>query len=254
MQIYKDLGDFMKKSSQTESTTPKILIRDDMSAEEVIFEVMKNLKRSFDLAAPNTPIRCNDRMFSDLRPADTKNIINKLVEEYNAIKFVTPWKSALDSPFIITLTDILVCEIQKTENFDSVFNQLSKTKWQSPSTQVLKLTYTKTQQLLLNDYFLIAELRYDSINDRIIKFLIEHPNTTFTRRELEANKVLRIEKKEDKDFFVVLDDLNISNDLRSLFFNTDLSRNSIHLRNPIYQSDLDKLGMTIVDIRPRRQK
>lgn len=117
------------------------------------------------------------------------------------------------------------------------------------SSDILKLDYTNDRKLLLNNIFLLAQTRYDSINDRMLRFLINHPNITYSRKDLENEGVLNIQANEDKDFYIFLDDIGMRGDLKKAFFSTELSKDSICLTNPFNKNQLRVKGVDFIDLR-----
>jgi len=144
----------------------------------------------------------------------------------------------------IMATDIVL----RFEHVRNVFPRPITACTEEPDPAVLWLNMDKRGRLILNDLFLLTQTRADSINQRMLMFLIDHPNQTFTRHELEQQGVLRPDKNEDKDFFVVLDDIKIKGDMRTLFFGTDLTKHTIHLHNPVRESDFNAIGLSHINL------
>lgn len=223
-----------------------------MLAEEVLFAVILNLDRAFKLAPEGKPITWSSSRSPDIPQGEMQSVIEKFVCDYKAIEFVVPWtfyRSFNGS------TSYHWCKIRKTSNFDEVYVEISKAYKRlqgikdglSKSLDVLKLDYTSDRKLLVNGIFLLAEPRYGSINDKLLRFLTEHPNTVYSRKELEDENVL--EEKEDKSFYTFLDDINVKGDLKKVFFSEGLSKDSICLTNPVDDKKLKENRISYVDLR-----
>lgn len=226
-----------------------------MLAEEMLFILISDLEKEFKLAPTGDSISWSSTHYTNVSQAQMKNMINKLVYEHKGLQFEKEWEfhAFTEKPFSS-------CEIKKTDNFDATYMKLhedyqkamavkNNCKNNEENQKLLELSYTGDRKLLLNDMFLIANPRYDSINDRMLRFLIKHPNQTYSRKELEEEKVLRVEDNEDKDFHIILDDIGMKGDLKKAFFSTEMSRDSICLTNPVNKNQLKELGIDSIDLR-----
>lgn len=104
-------------------------------------------------------------------------------------------------------------------------------------------------QILINDFLILGKTNHNSINRRVMAYLLKHPNKTISREEFEKSGVLDVTSKEDKDLFVVLDDLKITAGLRKMFFPQDTSKHTLHLRNPVYRKDIQAEHIPPFDLR-----
>lgn len=226
-----------------------------MLAEEMLFILISDLEKEFKLAPTGASIYWRSTHYRDVSHDQMENMINKLVYEYKALQFAKEWEyhAFIDKPFGS-------CEVRKTDKFDEIYQKLAadykmakdiinQNEQKKENKPALWLDYTKDRKLIINDIFLLASTRNDSINDRMLRFLIEHPNKTYSRKELEDEGVLRAEKKEDKDFYVILDDIGMKGDLKKAFFSKELSKSSICLTNPVTQDDLKEKGIDSIDLR-----
>ena len=228
-----------------------------MLAEEMLFYTISQLDKEFKLAPAGSEITWYSTYFSDVPQRQMENIINKFVKEYGAIEFVKPWEFYRS---FNGSTSYSYCKIRKTDNFDEVYLKLTneynrvqnlskKNDDNNKDKTVLKLSYTDDRKLIINGIFLLSNPRYNSINDRMLRFLIEHPNKTYSRKDLEKEGVLKVEAKEDKDFYVFLDDIGMKGDLKKAFFSKGITKNSICLTNPVTQDDLRENGIDSIDLR-----
>ena len=226
-----------------------------MLAEEILFILISDLEKEFKLAPTGGAIGWNSNHYSDISQAQMKNMINKFVYEYEALQFARKWEflSFKEKAFS-------TCEIKKTEKFDDTYQKLAadykrakdatnRGEQNTESKPALKLDYTEDRKLMINGIFLLSNPRYNSINDRMLRFLIEHPNKTYSRKDLEKEGVLKVEAKEDKDFYVFLDDIGMKGDLKKAFFSKGITKNSICLTNPVTQDDLRENGIDSIDLR-----
>lgn len=217
-----------------------------MSALEKIFKILSIIKEHKDIAPTDMPFEISivRFIFTGLDESERETIFDKLVQDF---KVLSDWKMETGP---IGGTKILAYYFMPTRKFDSFYEEFKDknihlTQNNNP---MLWLTYTNTRELLLNDIFLITTTRYNSINDKLLSYLSQHPNKTVQRKELEEQKVLDKDKKEDKDFYVFLEDIKITGDLRKLFFGQDLSKHSLHLRNPIPMEVLKEHGIKHINL------
>ncbi len=83
-----------------------------------------------------------------------------------------------------------------------------------------------------------------SINSRLINHLISNPHTEFSRQDLMDLNIL--DKNEDKDFNICLQDMKFVDEFAKLFFKT--SKNSIELTNPITPEIKNKKGIEFIEL------
>lgn len=227
-----------------------------MLVEEMLFAVISDLSKEFDLAPKGKAITWFSTHYSDVKQGQMENIIEKFVYEYNALEFEKPWKFVLQPAG----KSYSYCEVKKTDAFNDVYIRLSeenrkvkefikKEELKSTISSRFALSYTNDRKLLVNGIFLLAEPRYGSINDKMLRFLTEHPNKVYSRKELEDENVLEKGGKEDKSFYTFLDDINVKGDLRKVFFSCGLSKDSICLTNPVDDEKLKENRISYVDLR-----
>lgn len=100
---------------------------------------------------------------------------------------------------------------------------------------IFELSYSIDNKILLNKEVLISKPQFGNENDIVFRHLIEHPNQSFTRQQInEATG-----RKIGKDFHKIVENLKFKGELRRLFFN--VSENSILLRNPINKKTIADL-------------
>lgn len=119
-----------------------------------------------------------------------------------------------------------------------------------------KLTWLSltNKGLILNDTFLYHTFKPNvrgesSINEKVIRHLINHPNVEFSRDDLIENNVLN--KNDDKDFTICLQDMKFENDFAKLFF--EVSKDKIKLINPITPEVKKERGISYIPM-PKSSK
>lgn len=107
---------------------------------------------------------------------------------------------------------------------------------------VYKITYTKSREILLNNDFQLAKPTFNSENDLVFSFLFEHPNQTFSLKQIQEEIKVGI----TKDLHKIVENLGFKNDLKRVFFS--VSKDSIQFRNSITKKDLEGLGIGRIKI------
>lgn len=100
-----------------------------------------------------------------------------------------------------------------------------------------QVEYSSLRHVLLNGT-VIGKPDFDSENDLVMKFLFEHPNQKFTKKQIEEDCLGQPMKKS---FHKIIENLGFKGDIKKLFFSS--STNAIEFRNPITFETLDKLGV-----------
>ncbi|MFV0626024.1 MAG: hypothetical protein ACK5N8_01570 [Alphaproteobacteria bacterium] len=146
------------------------------------------------------------------------------------------------------------CEVTKKPNFDKALLKLRDgvlkkypSITQKPADKkALWLSYDEHRHLILNDVFLITNAR-QGFNDRLLEYLIENPNKSFTRDDLITKNVIKSD--DTSDFYVFFQGIKLGDELRSLFFPQKyLSKGFIYLKNPILFKDLTENKLNFVDL------
>lgn len=91
----------------------------------------------------------------------------------------------------------------------------------------------KVREIFVNN-ILIAELDFDSENERVFSYLFNHQNTYIKKGKLEVETGPI--KKELKH---IVQNLNFSGAIKKIFF--DVSNKGIKLKNPVFRKDLEDL-------------
>lgn len=107
---------------------------------------------------------------------------------------------------------------------------------QDQSKIIYKITFTTAREILLNG-FQIAKPDFDSENEVVFSFLFKHPNKRHTLKDIETATGRKLTKTLHK----VIENLGFTGDIKKVFI--DVNKDSVCLRNPITQDDLDKLGI-----------
>ncbi len=177
-------------------------------------------------------------------------------DEYCELRFIKQnnnedFKSSICKFLTKSSLELIKDEKFAINNHDNYNKPSRKNKENKIENSIMWLKYEK-KILTINtkdQSMQICRCNPDSFNDNLLKFLLENPNRTWTRKQLTENGRLTTnaaqstDKKGDKDFYIFLCDINVKgknsySKIGDLFFSKDLSKNSIHLKNPIW-SELD---------------
>ena len=106
------------------------------------------------------------------------------------------------------------------------------------------ITYTLKRKILINDFLCIAELNFESENDRVFDYLIKHPNRNVKLSELEKEATREPIKKKLHD---IVRDLGFKGELAQVFF--DISSQEIIFHNPISREQAEERGFRYARIK-----
>jgi hypothetical protein len=149
-----------------------------------------------------------------------------------------------------TYNYVLPALLPKIEKIKQEMEEKEKNK------PLIWLEYNSYQEVILNGIFYIHKCQGGQMNDRLLRFLFENPNQTFSREELfeknvlknKSNEEMRSISKETKSFYQFPEDIGISGDLKKLFFGKNLSENTICLTNPINQENINEAKVGHIEI------
>lgn len=99
------------------------------------------------------------------------------------------------------------------------------------------ITFNVSNEILLNDLIVLSKPNLSSENAEVFTYLIENPNKTIPKKEIEE----RIRRSIGKDLHKIVENLGFAGDLRKAFFS--VSKDAIFFRNPIRKADFDQLGI-----------
>lgn len=185
--------------------------------------------------------------FQEIKPllvsGDYKFGFDDAVKEF----IVTPIESSgfAEKTFVAYLNDGF-----KAENKEIVNSKIDNEK------EVLRLTY-KNKVFCLNGRQICKKSK-GSAYDNLLEFLIENPNRTWKREELKTKNILVTNRTYnpqdagksipiDTNFYTFVTDIKVKGEksyyrIGEAFF-YELGKDTIHLKNPIYQKDLEELGL-----------
>tara|TARA_R110000772_G_scaffold33377_1_gene81288 strand:- start:1133 stop:1843 length:711 start_codon:yes stop_codon:yes gene_type:complete len=107
----------------------------------------------------------------------------------------------------------------------------------------LRISYSEhSRQIILNDFFLIANPDFDSENEQVFFYLYRNSNKLIGKGELMEDLKITL----TKDFNKILENLNFKKDLRKAFF--DVSKDSIKFYNPVSKQRSEALGIKNIPI------
>lgn len=136
------------------------------------------------------------------------------------------WKLSIYDPYLYPKNYSI--KVKNKPALQKKFEEISSKSSNSHSGNKYYLEYTTDGRLMLNGDVELSKPIFDEDNDLIIKYLIENPNKSFTRKELSSHcgKVI------NKDFAKVIEHLVRTKGFKNLFFR--YSKDSIELKNPVY--------------------
>jgi hypothetical protein len=92
----------------------------------------------------------------------------------------------------------------------------------------------KDRKLILNDKYVISRPQFCSSNHYFIEYILAHPNETITKNDIEKTT----KEKIDKRFHTALEQLNITSEIRNVFF-PGVAIDVLEFRNDVKVKDLD---------------
>lgn len=100
-----------------------------------------------------------------------------------------------------------------------------------------QITFSMNCEIILNDLVILSKPNLNSENNDVFSYLIEHPNKTIKKKDIETH----IGRSIGKDFHKIVENLGFAGDLRKTFFK--VSNNAILFRNPITKAVFDQLSI-----------
>ena len=101
-----------------------------------------------------------------------------------------------------------------------------------------------TQEIVINDYFILKRLRFGNANDLIFRHLFLNQNKSVSEDELK-NEALK-SNKDIRRFHALTNDLGFKHNLKRAFF--DLTEDNIRLVNPVTKQRLKQLNISDITI------
>jgi hypothetical protein len=173
-------------------------------------------------------------------------IMFKKLETENAVKFIHNATDQTWGRYLVRLLpdfDKFQAKLDKDDEYlefsgrkPNTNDVLSISK-DLPSDTMLQITYTKSRQVLLNNMFQLAQPTFNGENDQVFSFLIQNPNKSFTKKQLEETLNIKI----TKPFHKIVENLGFKGDLVRIFFS--ISKNNISFNNPVSQEHLEQMGI-----------
>lgn len=108
---------------------------------------------------------------------------------------------------------------------------------------IYQITYSMNNEILLNDKKRLGKPNLGSENEAVMEYLMANSNKKITKKDIED----KMEIKIGKDFHKIVENLGFTGDLRKIFFK--ISKSTILFRNPITETDLEKLGIPPLEIK-----
>lgn len=221
--------------------------------------VLGAIKDQLDLSPEGASIilsqEKNDGL-DELTFEDYVSILKKLQNDYKIIKIES---LAEYKPSIMTHSDPFdyrkdVTVIQVLGKFDEFYNQYTGYSSAPASTlvpasslpsganknqELLRITFTKTREILMNDIFLLCKPESFGENEDLFAYLYKHQNEELEIEDIEKN----LNRKFEKPISKILENLGFRKGLRDAFF--ALGNGKILFKNPISANDLAESGVRI---------
>lgn len=105
---------------------------------------------------------------------------------------------------------------------------------------IFTVSYSKNREIILNGLLVLGQPRLNGENDQVFSYLMNNPNITVTKKQIEEGKSAKI----TKDFHKIIENLGFRGDLAKVFFSA--SKNTIRFNNPISNSDLSEMRITLL--------
>lgn len=227
-----------------------------MSTKTKIELVLDTIKDQLDLSPKGASIvlsqEKNDVLY-ELPFDDYVNILKKLENDFKIIQIES---LAEYKPSIMTHSDPYdfrkdTTTILVLDNFNEFYNQYTEHPSSSTSTaeqpvtdtnehqELLKITFTKTREILLNDIFLLCKPESFGENEDLFAYLYEHQNEELKIENIEKE----LHRKFEKPISKILENLGFRKGLRDVFF--AFGNGKIVFKNPVMASDLIQSGARI---------
>lgn len=135
--------------------------------------------------------------------------------------------------------------IKEQKKMDEDYNDFKKwgKTYANMRDNAFSIEYTEQREILLNGYFLLGKPNFNSENDLVFNYLIEHPNATLDRSDIEKAIGIKLTKSLHK----IVENLGFNTELRKLFFH--ITKDFLYFRNPVTKEDLTKLGINKIRIK-----
>lgn len=223
-----------------------------MNTKEKIKSVLESIKDQIELSSKNSTIILSqerDEGLSGLAYEDYISILSKLEKDEKVISIVS---LAEYKPSLISHLDPYdyrkdVTEIKVLPTFDKLYKQYTKAKTRVfPSMKkedgekdLLRITYTKTREILMNDIFLLSKPESFGENEDFFEYLYKNQNKELKIEDIEKE----LGRKFSKPISKILENLGFRKGLKDLFFRFGAGK--IFFRNPARTSDLIESGVRI---------
>ena len=97
------------------------------------------------------------------------------------------------------------------------------------------VSLSNARKVLLNNTLVLASPNFNTENHQFIEYILEHPNQTLKKGEIEKDANIKLKKS----FHSTLGDLGFKGEIRKLFF--EASKSTVRFRNYISEKELSQL-------------
>lgn len=223
-----------------------------MNTKEKIKLVLESIKDQIDLSPKDSSIILSqekDEGLSGLVYEDYISILNKLAKDEKIISIIA---LAEYKPSLISHLDPYdyrkdITEVKVLPTFDKFYKQYTKEKaiaFSSPEKDdrkkdFLRITYTKTREILMNDTFLLSKPESFGENEDLFEYLYKNQNKELKIEDIEKE----LGRNFGKPISKILENLGFRKGLKDVFFRFGVGK--IFFRNPAPTSDLIESGIRI---------
>lgn len=126
---------------------------------------------------------------------------------------------------------------------------VSANKHCNDADDILTITYSPQTGVALNGIIQLSKPHAGSENERVMEYLLEHPNKEHSRESIER----MLHRKPTKEFYDIARGLGFEHELKTLFF-PKLSKQRIQFNNPVTKQDMQRLGINSIPMMSKSSK
>jgi hypothetical protein len=216
-----------------------------MNTEGKIKLVLESIREQIDLSPKDSTIVLSQEKNDGLQQLSFDDYINILKKLENEYKIICIESLAEYKPSILTHSDPYDYRKDTTETkvlptFDKFYTKyikenarvFSSPKEANEKQELLRITYTKTREILMNDAFLLSKPESFGENEDLFEYLYNNPNKELKIKDIERE----LGRKFSKPISKILENLGFRKGLKDVFFRFGAGK--IFFRNPSPTSDL----------------
>ena len=217
---------------------------------EKIWFLMNRLQDARDITPVGEPVSLHlmDELNGHYQPQDLISLLNKLEKEEDAVKLLSLPTDQTNHKYVVKLmpgfdhyVDVIRLD-PKYQEWTGIKTIPDVQVGSAKPNTILTISYAKSREIVLNGLFQLAKPNLNSENDVVFQYLYDHPNTSFTKTQLESALSTKITKPLHK----IVENLGFKPELSKVFFS--VSKNSIEFRNPVSKTELAEAGISLIKL------